>query len=251
MPQLSQATQVCAYDRAGYGWSDPAPDERTPQHAADDLATLLAAAAIARPYVVVGFSHAGLVARIYAAQHPEDVVGLVLIDPATEFDNDLIDEALRKQQQATVGMFQALGIAANVGLIRLLDPREMAPHAPFIAQHPTQPEVYYSFVSQPTWWQTSTKEFSSRLRDATFEDVQIKGQLPNIPITIIGAETVTEQRDGGAFSEARLARLRELAERSSQGHFILAEHSSHEVLRDRPDLIVAAIQQVFEATSNR
>jgi pimeloyl-ACP methyl ester carboxylesterase len=249
LPQLTHLTRVCAYDRAGYGWSEPAPDERTPQNAADDLAALLEAAAIAGPYLVVGFSHAGLATRLYAAQHPEDVVGMVLIDPATEFDNEVMDEMLRQQQQSAVGMFQGLGFAARLGLIRLLDPREMAPYAPFIAQNPTQPDIYYSFVSEPTWWQTSAKEFSSRLRDATLDYVHTNGQIPNIPVVIIGAEIESNRAEGGAAtSEARRSRLQELAERSSQGQFLLAEDSSHEIPRERPDLVVAAIQQVLEAT---
>jgi pimeloyl-ACP methyl ester carboxylesterase len=249
MPQLNNTTQVCAYDRAGYGWSDPATDDRTPQNAADDLAALLDAAAIAGPYVVVGFSHAGLSTRLFAAQHAEDVVGMVLIDPATEFDNELMDETVRKQQRSTVGIFQTAGLAARLGIVRLLDPREMAPYAPFIAQNPTQPDIYYSFVSEPTWWQTSAKEFTSRLSDATLEYVHANGQIPNIPVIIIGAKTASASGDGGeAASEARLSRLNELAERSSQGHFVLAEDSSHEIPRERPDLVVAAIQQVLEET---
>lgn len=251
MPQLSPMTQVCAYDRAGYGWSEPAPDDRTPHHAADDLAALLEAATITGPYIVVGFSHAALATRLYAAQHPKEVVGMVLIDPATEFDNELMDQALKQQQQSTVGIFQALGLAARVGLIRLLDPREMAPYAPFITQHPMHPDIYYSFVSEPTWWQTSSKEFSSRLRDTILTSVQTNGQIPPIPVTVIGAQNISAQgNDSKIFSEARLSRLHELAEHSSQGEFILAENSSHDVLYDRPDLIIAAIQQILEKARN-
>jgi pimeloyl-ACP methyl ester carboxylesterase len=251
MPQLSPMTQVCAYDRAGYGWSEPATDDRTPQQAADDLAALLAAAAIAPPYILVGFSHAGLVTRLYAAQHPEEVVGLVLVDPATEFDNELMDETLRQQQQATVRLFQAFGIATRVGLIRLLDPREMAPYAPFLGQQPPQPEIYYRFVAAPTWWQTSAKEFCSRLQDVTLAMVQTNGPIPDMPVTIIGAENVSEWgEDSERFGTARLARLQELAARSSQGQFMLAEGSSHDVLREQPELVVTAIQQMLEATRN-
>ena len=251
MPQLSQTTRVCAYDRAGYGWSEPATDERTPQNAADDLADLLDAAAIAGPYVVVGFSHAGLATRIYAAQNPDDVVGMVLIDPATEFDNELMDESLKKQQQSAVGMFQAFELAARLGLVRLLDPREMAPYAPFISQNPTQPDIYYSFVSQPEWWQTSAKEFISHLNDATLESIHINGKIPNIPVVVVGANITAGEGSGGeALNDARLSRLKELAERSSQGQFILAEDSSHDIPRERPDIVVAAIQQVLKEIRN-
>lgn len=157
MPQLSATTRVCAYDRAGYGWSDPAPDDRDPQAIADDLASLLDVAGVDAPYVVVGFSAAGLSARLLAAQHPEEVAGMVLIDPATEFDNELLGDELMRQQQRAVGTFQTFGLAARLGLVRFLDPREMAPYAPFISQDPAQPDVYYSFVSEPQWWQTSKK----------------------------------------------------------------------------------------------
>jgi hypothetical protein len=128
----------------------------------------------------------------------------------------------------------------------------MAPYAPFIAQHPTQPDIYYSFVSEPTWWQTSAQEFTSRLSDTTLEYVHTNGPMLNMPVTIIGAKIVSERGDGGSvFSEARLSYLKALAERSSQGQFILAEDSSHEVLRDRPDLVVMAIQQVLREVRNR
>lgn len=251
MSQVSNTTQVCAYDRFGYGWSDGAVDARTPQNIANDLADLLEAGAIVKPYIMVGFSYAGLSTRIFAAQHPDDVVGMVLIDPATEFDSEFMDETLKNQQQATVSIFQTFGLAARVGLVRLLNPREIAPYAPFIAQNPVQPDVYYSFISEPDWWQTSTKEFVNHLNAETHEYVRIHGEIPDIPITIIGAKTVPDGQPGTeTFNKIRATRLEELANRSSQGHFILVENSSHEVPRDRPDVVIAAIQRIVEETRN-
>ena len=51
---LAKTTKVCAYDRAGYGFSDPGPLPRDTAHLADDLAALTKAAALPRPYVLVG-----------------------------------------------------------------------------------------------------------------------------------------------------------------------------------------------------
>ena len=80
--RLASERRVCAYDRAGYGRSDPAPDERPRQledvHA--DLQALLDAAEIEGPYVLVGSSFGGFIATTYASRFPEDVSGVVALD---------------------------------------------------------------------------------------------------------------------------------------------------------------------------
>jgi pimeloyl-ACP methyl ester carboxylesterase len=81
--QVNRTTRVCAYDRAGQGWSD---DVSTPQDgltAAHDLHTLLAAAGEHGPYVLVGHSIGGPYALTYAAQYPEQVAGMVLLDSSS------------------------------------------------------------------------------------------------------------------------------------------------------------------------
>ena len=78
--EVSRTTRVCAYDRAGQGWSD---DVDTPQDGlaiAADLHTLLARAGEAGPYVLVGHSAGGPYAMTYAAQYPDEVAGMVLLD---------------------------------------------------------------------------------------------------------------------------------------------------------------------------
>jgi pimeloyl-ACP methyl ester carboxylesterase len=80
---VARGTRACAYDRAGMGWSDPpAPGARA--STVDDLRKLLVAAGERPPFVLVGASRGGLFARAYQADHPADVAGLVLVDPATE-----------------------------------------------------------------------------------------------------------------------------------------------------------------------
>ncbi|HEY9014914.1 MAG TPA: alpha/beta hydrolase, partial [Gemmatimonadales bacterium] len=72
-PELGRTTRVCAYDRAGMGWSDPGAQPRTPRQIADELHTLLTNAGIAGPYVLVGHSLAGKNVRLFALAHPEEV----------------------------------------------------------------------------------------------------------------------------------------------------------------------------------
>jgi pimeloyl-ACP methyl ester carboxylesterase len=93
---LAAKTQVCAYGRAGWDGSDPAPNEpRTADDVIDDLHNLLSAAGVDGPYVMVGSSFGGMVVTYYAATYPDDVVGVVLLDvpaPDASLSVDLIPE---------------------------------------------------------------------------------------------------------------------------------------------------------------
>jgi pimeloyl-ACP methyl ester carboxylesterase len=79
-PKVGAFTHVCAYDRANLGQSDPAPTPRTSEEIVRDLHTLLANAHIQAPYVLVGHSIGGTIARVYASKYRDEVVGMVLVD---------------------------------------------------------------------------------------------------------------------------------------------------------------------------
>jgi pimeloyl-ACP methyl ester carboxylesterase len=79
-PQLGRTARTCSYDRAGLGSSIALPGVHDARSEIDDLAHLLARAHIPPPYVLVGHSYGGLLARLYARAHPQDVAGIVLVD---------------------------------------------------------------------------------------------------------------------------------------------------------------------------
>ena len=83
-PDVARFTRVCSYDRGGIAWSDPGPTPRTMKQDAYELHTLLKAARIKAPYVLVGHSIGGLIARIYAERYPNEVAGMVLVDSTHE-----------------------------------------------------------------------------------------------------------------------------------------------------------------------
>ena len=80
---VAATTRVCAYDRAGQGWSEEAASPRDGVQSAEDLHTLLAEAGEHGPYVLVGHSTGGTYAMTYAARYPEQVAGLVLLDSSS------------------------------------------------------------------------------------------------------------------------------------------------------------------------
>jgi pimeloyl-ACP methyl ester carboxylesterase len=83
-PLAARRTRACAYDRAGLGHSDPARLPRTPAAIVEDLHALVAEARLPTPLVLVGHSFGGFNVKLYAALYPQDVAGLVLVDPSEE-----------------------------------------------------------------------------------------------------------------------------------------------------------------------
>src|SRR5262245_42866885 len=83
-PEVAKFTGVVTYNRAGLGGSDAGPVPRTSQQSVDELKKLLKNAGVPAPYVLVGHSFGGLNIRLYASQHPDQVVGLILVDASYE-----------------------------------------------------------------------------------------------------------------------------------------------------------------------
>ena len=82
-PAVAGSTRVCSYDRAGQAWSDSANGPKDGVEVAADLHALLRRAGEPGPYVLAGHSVGGPYAMVYAAQYPDDVAGLVLLDSAS------------------------------------------------------------------------------------------------------------------------------------------------------------------------
>ena len=78
--ELDGSTRTCAYDRAGVGNSEPATVGRTTEDQVADLRALLAAAKVAPPYILVGYSLGGWNVMVHADAYPADVVGAVMVD---------------------------------------------------------------------------------------------------------------------------------------------------------------------------
>lgn len=125
-PAVARETRVCAYDRAGRGWSGDADTVQDAAQIAADLHVLLQAANVQGPYVLAGHSFGGLYVLTYAARYPDEVAGMVLVDstapadgpgpaaPAARGSYDLVDRAC-----------VLLSTPARLGLARLYAPLEV------------------------------------------------------------------------------------------------------------------------------
>jgi len=126
---VSAFTRACWYDRAGYGWSDPAPGTRTSGAIAEDLHKLLHAAGERPPYVLVGHSFGGFNVRVFAGRYVTETAGLVLVDSASENEDTEISMPRAIQSPAARfiprSLWRPLGKVASflvhLGVARLLD----------------------------------------------------------------------------------------------------------------------------------
>ncbi|WP_439883448.1 alpha/beta fold hydrolase [Pontibacter sp. MBLB2868] len=82
--EVMSTNQVLLYSRAGTGKSEPNPRPQTLAAAVQDLSTLIEQANLKPPFILVGHSYGAFIIRAYAAAHPEQVKGLVFVDPAHE-----------------------------------------------------------------------------------------------------------------------------------------------------------------------
>jgi pimeloyl-ACP methyl ester carboxylesterase len=83
--QADTHTRVCAYDRAGQGWSGDVDQPQDGITTAHDLNALLQQAGEHGPYVLAGHSIGGTYALTYANQYPHQVAGMVLLDSSSPY----------------------------------------------------------------------------------------------------------------------------------------------------------------------
>jgi pimeloyl-ACP methyl ester carboxylesterase len=121
-PKLAEHTRVCAYDRAGFGWSDYNPAPRTLAEQVNELHTLLTGANEPGPYILVGHSYGARVDRVYAAKYPEEVAGMVLMDAGILADDPRYPAEMQSDFESEDNMLRAARWLAPFGLVRVTRP---------------------------------------------------------------------------------------------------------------------------------
>jgi pimeloyl-ACP methyl ester carboxylesterase len=179
--EAAKTTQVCTYDRAGSGWSDPGPLPRNAEQYAKELHSLLHNANIAGPYVLAGHSMGGLTVRVFTDMYPSEVAGVVLIDTMVpqQFTQASADMAPQGDSQSHA--FTILPALARIGLIRLFaGPLGLAPHLPSAEEE----KAYLSCVVRPTSLQAYTDEGRGMpASGAQAAAVKTFGDIPLIVLT--------------------------------------------------------------------
>jgi pimeloyl-ACP methyl ester carboxylesterase len=233
-PALGTTTRVCAYDRAGMGWSDPGPAPRTPGQIARELHTLLTKAGIPGPYVLVGHSLAGKNVRMYTLQYPEEVAGLVLVDTRSEYVDSHISTA---EADAFPQQLQAQGtqyaLARRFGIARLVGANLLG--IPAALPDATRTAMAL-LTSQPQAIAATTAEGTERATDDGA--LEAAPGLGDRPLMVLAAEDSMQHLPFWPEAQQGLAAL------STNGRLITALGSRHAIHWDQPALVIDAVQQV-------
>jgi pimeloyl-ACP methyl ester carboxylesterase len=255
-PEIAAFARVCAYDRAGLAWSDAPSCPRTFDRIVSELARLLTSIAPGDKYVLVGHSFGSFVIRAYAARHPDHVIGLVLVDPPTEW---LHMTAQRRRLIRGGRQLSRIGaLLAEVGVVRgsLALLTGGAPGAPkrfvrvfgptaartlerLVGEVRKLPDDVHPLV-QEMWCQPKCfRSMADHLRVLETEGAAIAAALPPpaIPTVVISS---------GNQPPEQIAEHRALAARSVSARHVIAAHSTHWVQFDEPELIVEAVKALLD-----
>jgi pimeloyl-ACP methyl ester carboxylesterase len=221
-PEVARFTQVCSYDRAGSGYSDPGPSPRTARRMARELTQLLDRSGISGPAVLVGASIGGFTARIVASEYGDRVSGLVLVDATHEDQEHEIPQLAR-----FVPFLSSVGVLRLLGMSFGLPPASLAPSVREFARATSfRAAGYQAAADEIVHVRESAAEVRATRRKLT---------TPVIVVTAgrgTGAEWLELQRDQIALS--------------SRGCQIVAEQSGHVVAVDQPRVVVDAIRAAVD-----
>jgi len=234
-PSLAETSQVCSYDRAGMGWSDPGPQPRSPEQLAKELHVLLTNAGISPPYVLVGHSLAGKNVRMFAQEHPDEVVGMVLVDARSEYvDDRTSDTKERIERRAAHLQAWAYGVADRIGIARFAG-------ASLLGTPPSMPGETRRTIALLTTASPGRNTAADEFMERSTSDEKLRAGplLGNRPLIVLAA---SENWEGLAYwSEGQQAQ----AALSSAGRLIVVEDSSHYIHWDHPDEVIDAVQAVI------
>jgi pimeloyl-ACP methyl ester carboxylesterase len=239
-PELAKTTRVCAYDRAGFGWSDPGPAPRDAQHSAQDLHILLPNAGIAPPYILVGHSYGANVNRLYAAAHPDDVAGVVLVDPGIQFDRPDVPADVNAAWKADGQLIMQAGPwLARIGLTR---PMRAAIGAGDLPEGYAAPATRLSGATK--FWDTLAAQ-NDAMAATSAEVLAAPLHLGAKPLYILSAgQPAGHERDAWTRMNASLTTA---SSNSVHRVVVSATHAGLTMVRAEAQATIDAIGQVLES----
>jgi len=238
-PEIATTTRVCAYDRAGQGWSDDVSHPQDSRDIAADLHALLRTAGEQGPYVIAGHSLGGVYGMTFAAMYPRDVAAMVLLDSSTPEQFTALPDYPTDYNmiRRTYGVLPSV---ARLGVGRLFSASAFS----------SLPEPA---AGQVRAFETSSRGLENARDDAStyrisFQEAQALRTLDDKPLAVVTASGSLADTAGWTAAQAKLATL------STNARHVVAVTSHAGMLEDRVgaeqsvDAIDAAVRSVRNQT---
>jgi pimeloyl-ACP methyl ester carboxylesterase len=241
LPAVAEQVRVIAYDRAGIGASDPvSPVTLVSQ--VSDLATIAANAGDG-PCVLAGHSWGGLLVLLAAAQHPDLIAGLVLIDPADEIYWSQLPAEIHRQSTDTGTMFMQRHAAGD------LAPVVREAFTPFVNrltnnQHRRRLlldayEACYAYEWQARMVHAESQIFNGST--SLIHQIRSAAPLPDVPVFVLSATKGAAREHRAKWTAVHA----DLAKSVTCGTHVVLEDTHHSINEDRPEAIASAITHVI------
>jgi pimeloyl-ACP methyl ester carboxylesterase len=206
---------VFRYDRLGRGASDRPSTVRHAGHLIDELRALLQATAMSPPYLVVGHSFGGLLARGFAQRYRDEVCGLMLVESMHSRQFDVFGNAFPPPNES--------------------DTPEQARMRTFWTGGWRMPDATPERIDLP----------------ASLDMYREIAPLGNLPVTVITTGAFANSRFFPATTRDALQSQwedlqRELLQLSPRARQIMVPASQHFVQRDDPDALIDAVLGMLE-----
>jgi len=251
-PMIASKTRVCAYDRAGLGFSDGSMRASTASHSADDLHALLKAAHIAPPYVLVGHSAAGMYVRVFADHYRDEVVGIVSVEGSHEDQSvrgwaigapgqkDKWDEFLRAQSACVDG--------ARHGLVRGTPEYKKCVGDPDSRFSQSINDAQAVYKATARWQAAVASERQAIFYQSADETRATRRSFGDMPIIVLTHSPYPKSKDESQEERDRRTLLWEslhldVASMSTRGINEIVPNSGHYIQLEHPQIVVDAVNQ--------
>ena len=259
MPEIARHTRVCAFDRAGYGWSDTGPKPRTSSRITTELRALLHDAGIPGPYILVGWSFGGFTARLYAHRYPEETAGVVLVESAHE-------EQFARYVPAMVAGFKKAGLNLD-GPVRWAGGPEQAHTA--VETAAARLRLWQSRLGWARWSRRHERASAERFGElqhgytwAVLEEkaaweqsiAEMRGvrNLGNMPLVVVSRGRGIEGPYPAWFPAQEIEAAwqdmqKDLTRLSANSRQVFARRSDHLVPQRQPEIVVESVLSLLAA----
>ena len=247
--KLAEHTRVCAYDRAGIAWSDPVDSNRSAQIEANEFVALLDALGENEPVILLAWSGGGPVAQIVAADHPERVAGLILMDgipPGYDlWATQTYPERYPRERFERMETVRCFAEKAAAGKLREADIVEWL--TPEILQRHGKRYLKLLLNNPNYWW---TYYWQNQYLIASDAQTRSKGKLGDLPLFVIVAMQDLPGDDPYTKSLGQMWRALQypLTRLSTRGQ-VRPVAAGHAVFRERPEAVIAAVQDMVGAVN--
>ncbi len=243
--RMASITRTCAYDRAGFAWSETGPSPRSSESIAYELKELLSQAGEKGPYVIVAHSMGGPYSLVFVKEHPDMVAGLVLVESSHPDQFKRLPAVVNRKPPPKF-ITSVMPFLRKIGVMRHVMKSQLN-YSDLLSSD--EQKVLYGIAAGSMT--TVLSEFSSI--QLSLEEAGAVNSLGDLPLTVLASSDPPDASKMPDFDQDLIDEIhgiwfgmqKELAELSSEGKLIPVSNTSHYLHFDDPDIVVTAVSDLL------